>query len=64
LKVTAEADLRPLEVGQHPDRTSDGGGRRADVREVGLVVGVLAVAHVQAGHVHAGLDQLDESLGR
>ena len=29
----------------------------------GLVVGVLAVAHVEAGHVHAGVHQVTDALG-
>jgi hypothetical protein len=60
----AQPDLGALEVGEHADGATDAGGRGTDVREVRFVVGVLAVAHVQAGDIHAGLDQLDEALGR
>ena len=59
----AEPDLRALQVGQHGDVAAGGLGRPANLVEAAAVLGVLAVAEVQPGDVHAGLDERAGSLG-
>ena len=54
---SAQADLRSLQVGQYSDGTA-GGFRGATYPPIGgLVVGIVAVAEVQAGDIHSRLDQ-------
>ena len=53
----AQADLGALQVGQHGDRAARGVGGRADQLVGALVVLVRAVAEVQPGDVHPGLDE-------
>ena len=58
----AEADLRPLQVGEDADGPA--GHVRARPYPVvnGQVVGLRAVAHVEPGDVHAGADQRGDLL--
>ena len=59
---TPEADLRALEVGNDPHTRVQLRGRTPHIG-VGLGVhGVLAVGHVQAGDIHARLDELPDLL--
>lgn len=53
----AEADLRALKVGEGADAAAGLVGGLADVLVALVVFGVAAVAEVEAGDVHAGLDQ-------
>lgn len=53
----AEADLRALKVGEDADAAAGLVGGFAYVSVPLLVFGVGAVAEVEAGHVHSGLDQ-------
>ena len=52
-----EPDLGALQVDEHGDPALGLVGRPADPEVDLLVVGVLAVREVQAGDVHAGLDE-------
>jgi len=52
----AEPDLRSLQVDEDGDGTAGVIRRLAHVRQSGVVVGVVAVAEVEAGHVHTGID--------
>ena len=58
-----EPDLRALEVGEDPDAVPALVGGLAHEPVVVLVVGVAAVAHVEPGDVHAGVDELADLLG-
>ena len=53
----AEADLRALKVGEDADAAAGLVGGLAHAVVALLVVGVGAVAEVEAGHVHSGFDQ-------
>ena len=53
----AEADLRALKVGEDADAAAGLVGGLADVLVALLVFGVAAVAEVEAGDVHSGVDQ-------
>lgn len=55
-----KADLRALEVGEDTDGPAGLLGGGPDPVVAALVLGVGAVAEVEAGHVHAGLDQRHE----
>ncbi len=57
-----QADLGALEVGEDPDGPAGLLGGGTDPVVPALVLGVRAVAEVEAGHVHAGLDQRDKLL--
>src|SRR5918995_463732 len=57
------ADLRTLQVDEDADRPPRRVARRADVLVHPLVVGVVAVAEVQPGDVHARAHELAEVLG-
>src|SRR5690606_34077659 len=57
-----QADLGALEVGEHTDGPAGLLGGGTDPVVPALVLGVAAVAEVEAGHVHAGFDQGDELL--
>ena len=57
-----QPDLRALEVGEDADPVPGGVRRLADQPVAALVVGVAAVAHVEPGDVHAGVDQLADLL--
>ena len=59
---TAEPDLGPLEISEHPDGATDHPGRLAHVLQVHLMIGIVAVAHVQPGDIHSGPDQFDQAL--
>ena len=56
-----EPDLRTLQVGQHADGAAGGIGGGAHPFVGGFVVGVVAVAEIQSGDVHSGLDQRPDS---
>ena len=56
-----QPDLRPLQVGQDPDAVAAGVRGLAHQAVVLGVVLVAAVAHVQPGHVHAGVHQLPDA---
>ncbi|MPN43875.1 hypothetical protein SDC9_191436 [bioreactor metagenome] len=58
-----QADLRSLQVGEQTDRAVRLGLRVAEVLEPLLVLRVGAVAHVEAGDVHARVDHLEEPVG-
>lgn len=53
----SQADLRTLKVGQDADAAARLVGRFANALIALLVLGVGAVAEVEAGDVHSGLDQ-------
>lgn len=53
----AEADLRALKVAEDSDAAAGFVGCLSDVSVAFLVVGVGAVAEVEAGYVHSGFDQ-------
>ncbi len=53
----AESDLRALKVGEEADAAAGLVGGLADVLVAHLVFGVAAVAEVEAGYVHSGVDQ-------
>src|SRR5262249_48692048 len=57
LGEVAEADLRALKVGEHADAATGLVGGLADALVALLVLGVAAVAEVESGDVHSGLDQ-------
>lgn len=60
----AESDLGALEVGEDPDAAAGLVGGLAYALVALLVVGVAAVAEVEAGYVHSGFDQcLDLVVG-
>ena len=52
-----QPDLRPLQVSEHADRPIGDPRRLANVAQVGLVIGIVAVTHVQPGDIHARGDQ-------
>jgi hypothetical protein len=54
----ADAQFRPLQVGEDADRPAGGLLQRAQVFEPGAVVGVVAMAEIQPEHVDAGLEEL------
>ena len=58
----AEPDLRALQIGEDADRPAGDVGCGAHAVVGRLVVGVVAVAEVQARDVHAGLDQCPDHL--
>ncbi|MGX1117888.1 hypothetical protein RKD37_003251 [Streptomyces ambofaciens] len=62
LREGLQADLRALEVGEDTDGAAGLLGGGPDPVVPPLVLGVGAVAEVEAGHVHAGFDQRDELL--
>ena len=53
-----------LQVGEHRDVAACGLRGLADLVESPAVLGVLAVAEVQPGHVHAGLDERPQPFWR
>ncbi len=53
----AEPDFRALKVGEDADAAAGLVGGLAHPVVALLVLGVLAVAEVEAGHVHSGVDQ-------
>jgi len=53
----AQADFRPAQIGQHPDRPPELAADAADRFEHGLVLFQFAVRHVQAEDVDAGFSQ-------
>ena len=59
----AEPDLRALQVGQDGDGPAGAVGGLPDPLVGGRVVLVGAVAEVQPGHVHPGLDEGGDLLG-
>ena len=62
---SAQADLRALQVREHPDGATGLVARPARVRVRLLVHGVVAVAQVQAGDVDSGAHQVrDRLVGR
>src|SRR5205814_106290 len=63
VREPAQPDLRALQVGQDPDGPAGRLGRLPDVLVHLLVVGVAAMAEVQAGDVHAGVHQATDALG-
>ena len=60
----AEPDLRALKVGEDADAAAGLLGGLADAVVALLVLGVGAVAQVEAGHVHSGLDERLDLLVR
>lgn len=56
-REVAEADLRALKVGEEADAAAGFVGGLADALVALLVLGVAAVAEVEAGYVHSGIDQ-------
>jgi hypothetical protein len=58
----AEADLRPLEVGEDADGAAGRVRARPDALVDRQVVGLGAVAHVEPGDIHAGADQRGDLL--
>jgi hypothetical protein len=54
----AEPDLRALKVGEEADAAAGLVGGLADPVVALLVFGVAAVAEVEAGYVHSGVDQV------
>ena len=58
----AEPDLGSLQVDQDPDPAPRLVGGLANQPVDALVLGVAAVAQVEAGDVHPGLDQLADAL--
>jgi hypothetical protein len=60
----AQPDLRPLEVGEDGDVAVGRLCGLAHLAEAPAVLGVLAVAEVQPGDVHAGLDERAYTLRR
>ncbi len=61
---SAEANLGPLKVGENTDGLSGGVRRGADANVVFFVIGMLAVAEVEARHVHAALHELTDAVAR
>ena len=59
---TPKPDLRALEVGEHTDGATGGIGGGADPFVGDLVIGVVAVAEVQSGDVHSGVNQRQNQL--
>ena len=59
----AQPDLGPLQVGEDADPTPCGVGSLADTAVALLLLGLGAVAHVEAGHIHAGIDELADAFG-
>ena len=59
----AEPDLGALQVGEDRDGLAGLVGGVADPLVVLLVVGLVTVAHVEPGDVHAGLGQLQDLVG-
>ena len=53
----ADPELRPLKIGKNPDRPAGLRLDGADEGVAGAVLGVGAVAEIEAEHVHAGLEQ-------
>ena len=64
LEEAAESDLGALQVREDTDGPAGLVGGLADPSVVGLVVGVLSVAEVEAGDIHARVDQLSDSFLR
>ena len=60
----AEADLRALQVGEDADGPSGGLGGLPHQAVRALVVGVAAVAEVQPGDVHTGVDEPPDAVRR
>ena len=58
----AEPDLGALEIGEYAHRPARDIGGGADPVVGRLMVGVVAVTEIHAGHVHAGLDQRPDHL--
>ena len=58
----ADAELRPLQVGDQRDRPPGRGLRLTDESRGPRVVVLRAVGEVEAGAVHAGLDQRGQDL--
>jgi hypothetical protein len=58
----AQADLRALQVGEHPDRPLAGRGRADQLVHL-LVVRVAAVAEVEPGDVHSRAHQTVDAFG-
>ena len=57
-----EADLRSLEVGENADATAGHVGAGPHAAVCHQVVGLVAMAHVEPGDVHAGGDQRGDLL--
>ena len=64
VREPAEPDLRPLQVREDADGAALGVGRVAHHLVHALVVVARAVAEVEPGDVHAGSDQLPDTVGR
>ena len=62
LGEAAEPDLRALQVDEHADAAPGLVGGLADPAVRLLVLGVGAVAEVQPGDVHAGVDEAADGL--
>ena len=60
----AEPDLRALQVGQDGHVAAGRFGRLANLAEPLAVIGMLTVAEVQPGHVHARIDERPGPLRR
>ena len=62
VRELAEADLRTLQVGENAQASAEDLRGLADIVVALLVFGTTAMAHVQPGDVHTGLDQLLEAV--
>jgi len=58
----AQADLRTLQIGQQADRLAHRLRRSAGLVQTLLVLGMVAVAHVETGYVQTRCDQLFHPL--
>jgi len=58
----AEPDLRALKVCQHSDRMTSACCRVPDAAEVSLMIGIVAMTHVEPGDIHSCGDHLRQTL--
>lgn len=61
---TTEPDFRSLQVGEDADGVPGAVRRHPDPLVIGLVIGVVTVAEIEPGDVHAGLDEFADRLLR